>query len=85
MPPLPAAALTYCRAGAYCVIAMSNIYYLSRKKGYGWLLAYTIFMLMVTTVYIGMAINAAQVQLIDAPTNPDALASLRRSSWTPRS
>ncbi|THH03571.1 hypothetical protein EW145_g6170 [Phellinidium pouzarii] len=59
--------------GAYLCLALSNIYYLIRRKS-RILLAYTIFMLCVTTIYMGVAINYSQHQIIDDPTSPDLLS-----------
>ncbi|KAL5523282.1 hypothetical protein ACEPAF_1549 [Sanghuangporus sanghuang] len=59
--------------GAYLCLALCNIYHLARS-GRRILLGYTITLLCITTVYMGVALNYAQKQLIDDPTTPDLLS-----------
>ncbi|KAI5116361.1 hypothetical protein M0805_001371 [Coniferiporia weirii] len=59
--------------GAYICLALTNIYYLLHKKS-PLLLTYTISLLCVTTVYMGVAVNYSQKQIIDDPTGQDLLS-----------
>lgn len=61
------------RSGAYLCLALYNIYHLA-KSGRRILLFYTVTLLCITTVYMGVALNYAQKQLIDDPTDPDLLS-----------
>lgn len=55
------------------IIALSNIYLLY-NKGSRFLLAYTAVLVCITTVYMGVAVNYAQVLIVDDPTSPDLLS-----------
>lgn len=55
------------------IIAVTNIHHLI-QKGSKFLLAFTILLLCITTIYMGVAVNYSQKQIIDDPTSPDLLS-----------
>ena len=55
------------------IIAVTNIHHLI-QKGSRLTLAYTILLLCITTIYMGVAVNYSQKKIIDDPTNPDLLS-----------
>lgn len=65
--------MSFIPLGAYLIIAFSNIYLLY-NKGSRFLLAFTAALVCITTVYMGVAVNYAQVLIVDDPTNPDLLS-----------
>ncbi|KAJ8514883.1 hypothetical protein ONZ45_g7629 [Pleurotus djamor] len=59
--------------GVFLCFAIRNIYML-RSRSYPLLMAFTVFTLCVTTIYMGVALNYSQKSLIDNPTDPGLLA-----------